>query len=93
MHIIDQLVCDSQELVLEEAGTFTYCDAEGEDTRATFFVRCPPKPGRDEFASTINSDRQDAFNQQSTDMLIQLEAAGCLNIHFKAKMPDPFFSN
>lgn len=92
MRVIDQLVCPPPAtLILEEAGTFHYCDAEGEDTIATFFVRCPPKPGPDDYASTINSDRQDAANQQTTDMSIQLEAMGCKQIHFKSKQPDPFF--
>lgn len=92
MRVIDCLVCEEPtQLILEEAGVFTYCDSSGEDTEARFFVRCPPKPGRDEYASTINSDRQDAFNQQFTDISVRLEAEGCQNIHFKNKMPDPFF--
>lgn len=91
MRIIDCLTCDQTEMILEEAGTFTFCDTTGEDTEARFFVRCPPKPGESEFGSTINSDRQSAANQQLEDMWAKLEAEGCQKIHFKNKMPDPFF--
>lgn len=92
MRVIECLACDPPaELILEEAGTFTYCDAEGEETTAKFFVRCPAKPERDTYNPTIDADRQDAANEQLTDMWRKLKTDGCLEIHFKNKMPDPFF--
>lgn len=92
MRMIDQLVCDPpQELILEEAGTFHYCDSSGEETVARFFVRCPPKPEDEQEDGDIILQRQDALNTQSTSMFFRLQSEGCQLIKFKNKMPDPFF--
>lgn len=92
MRVIECLTCDPpQELILEEAGVFTFCDSSGEDTSARFFVRCPAKPA-DEFEDEdVNTQRQDALNTQLTTMFYKLQSEGCQKIHFKNKIPDPFF--
>lgn len=92
MRVIEQLVCDPPEtIILEEAGIFTYVDETGEDVRATFFVRCAPKPDDEMQDERINADRQSALNEQLTDMWSKLAADGNQKIHFTNKMPDPFF--
>lgn len=94
MRIIDCLVCeDPVKVILEEAGQFMYCDSSGEETHATFFVRCQPKPAIEEESEydSVNAARQDALNTQLTEIFYKLESQGCSNIHFKNKLPDPFF--
>lgn len=92
MRVIDCLVCDPpQEMILEEAGHFTYWDSSGEDTTAKFFVRCPPKPEDEYEDEDVNTQRQDALNTQLTTMFFKLQSEGCQAIKFKNKMPDPFF--
>jgi len=92
MKIITELVCSPpQQLILEEAGQFHYTDGQGEETIATFCVRCPPPPEDDDEDEDVHTQRQDALNSQMTTMYYQLLAEGCRDIKFKNKLPDPFF--